>query len=82
MSRKDWDELKRTDETSMECGVTSPLGDTLDLRDVDEGGDFEDFEMEVVDENGKPVGDCYIGELDIDDGIENVSFDDEDDDES
>jgi hypothetical protein len=74
MSRKDWDELKRTDETSMECGVTSPLGDTLDLRDVDEGG--------VVDENGKPVGDCYIGELDIDDGIENVSFDDEDDDES
>ena len=63
MTREQWAELKATPERKMEDGVMSPLSSWLDLRDPVSGDDFDDIELDVVDDENKPVkpSDCYEG---------------------
>lgn len=53
MDRDEWQRIKKLRDKEF----ASTLSDWLDLRDVNDGDEFESDEVEgmVVDENGKPV---------------------------
>ena len=55
MTRAAWNQLKATDEATMEREQRSPLSGWLDMQDVDSAGDFDDIEIDVVDEEGRQV---------------------------
>lgn len=63
MTRDEWAELKSTKETLIEDSMMSPLAEWLNMRDPNDTDGFCDIEIEVVDENKKPVvpEDCYEG---------------------
>lgn len=55
MTKKQWEELKKTKTSKLEDSQMSPLTQYLDLHDPMDAEGFEDVEMEVVDEEGKSV---------------------------
>ena len=55
MTRERWEEIKKVPDREMERDYSSPLGDLFDDHDITDWDDYEDVEMTVVDENGKPV---------------------------
>lgn len=55
MTREEWDELKATPAREMEDGDMSPLTSLLDLRDPVSSDEFDDIELDVVDDDNKPV---------------------------
>jgi len=55
MTRNRWEQIKRMPECDMEDPSISPLDGYLDLKDPVDWDDFEDVEMIVVDDDGKPV---------------------------
>ena len=66
MTREEWAKLKATPERKMEDGDRSPLSSWLDLREPVSSDNFDDIELDVVDEENKPVrpADCYEGGAD------------------
>lgn len=63
MTHEEWKELKSTPRFKMEDGDMSPLTEWLDLRNPLGSDDFDDIEIDVVDDENKPVkpGDFYEG---------------------
>lgn len=61
MTREEWLKLKATPERTMEDGDMSPLSSWLNLNEPVSGDDFLDIELDVVDDDNKPVNppDCY-----------------------
>ncbi|ABK99993.1 hypothetical protein Ppro_2387 [Pelobacter propionicus DSM 2379] len=55
MTRDAWEKLKLTPEKKMECQSFSPISELLDLADVLDWSDYDEPELTVVDDYGKPL---------------------------
>lgn len=53
ISKKDWKEIKKTKDRTMEDGQMSPLPNYLDLKDPMDSQGFDDIELFECDEEGK-----------------------------
>jgi hypothetical protein len=55
MTREQWEALKATPEKLMEDESRSPLSDWLNFNDVLDSDDYDEPNLTVVDDDGKPV---------------------------
>lgn len=60
MTLAEWRRLRATSERVLEDGM-GPIGNWLDLHDVNDTLDYHEIEMEVVDADGRPTGERYEG---------------------
>lgn len=55
MTRDEWEKLKATPERTMESEDMGPLSELLDLKECSDWGDYDEPELTVVDDEGKPI---------------------------